>query len=389
MFPGIKVTKVTLDGLFSMSSSNERKYWGFLLFDKYVQDLSAPTIDVLLGKNFVRCLMNQLAQQDRYLHRMAEKVLRTIHARVSNEPFLASIFIEKLTKNTGFVNFDAATKTRTIDKLLGQADTSVLDQIVLGLNDVILQPRTGDEKSAASARQIVADQLLSIVRSRAYPSSSDIQFTQHRDCISLILNTFVKYGYPSTGQDSSSAKHNPIPPLTEPTKEIFRSRLNSALGHVMTKVPTATSHAYDVLCCIRCQANITDYFQFDADITRIVERGWKTLEKIHSKEKTVAESKKQFHRAFELLFTMTLLQVYNGDADAVSMMDDLDGSYKALVKHKSSGQAEEGSELLIEIVLSFSARTSLVSKRLAGQVFSMCTSLVNESGLDSMLKVSH
>ena len=331
--------------------------------------------------------MNQLAQQNRYLHRMAEKVLRTIHTRVSNEPFLASIFFDKFTKNTGFVNFDAVTKTKTIDRLLGQADTSDLGRIVLGLSDAILQPGTGDEKSAASTRQIVADQLLSIVRSRAYPSSSDTHLTQHRDCISLILKTFVNYGYPSTGQDSSS--DNPVPPLTEATKEMFRSRLNSALGHLMTKIPLATSHAYDVLCCIRNQSDTTKYFQFDADITRIVQRGWETLERIHGREKTAAEPKKQYLAAFELLFTMTLLQVYNGDADAVSMMDDLDGSYKALVKHKSSGQAEEGSELLIEIILSFLARSSLVSKRLAEQVFSMCTSLVNESGLDSMLKVTH
>ena len=372
-----------------MSSSNERKYWGFLLFDKYVQVLPAHTIDVLLGKNFVRCLTNQLAQQDRYLHRMAEKVLRTIHARVSKEPFLASIFIDKLIKNTGFVNFDAVTKTKTIDKLLAQADTSNLDQIVLALNNVILQPGTGDEKSTASARQIVADQLLSIVRSRAYPISSDTQFTQHRDCISLILNTFVKHGYPSTRQDSSSIEHNPIPPLTEATKQMFRSRLSSALGHLMTKVPTAMSHAYDVLCCIRSQASETEYFQFDADTTRIVQRGWKTLEKIPGKEKTAVEPKKQYLKAFELLFTMTLLQVYNGDADAIGMMDDLDNSYKALVKHESAGQAGEGSEILVEIILSFLARTSLLSKRLAEQAFSMCTSLVNESGLNSMLKVNH
>ena len=380
------------DGLFSMSSSNERKYWGFLLFDKYIEVLPHSTIGVLFGKNFVRCLTNQLASHERYLHRMAEKVLRSIHVRASREPSLAGLFIEKLTIDNGYHNFDVITKTKTIEKLLREANLEALLEIVPRLSQVILRPHTQDEKTAAVARQTIADQLVSAIRSRDYPSSNNPAFSQHRNCISLIIATFVKYAYASNGPIPDTSENSPIPPISESTREMFKSRINSSLGHLMAKAPDPAFHPYNTLCDVRSQiennTESSSILQSDPEIAKAIGRAWRILEKIHGKEEVAAGTKKDHLQAFKLLFTMTLLQVYNADPDAFTMVDELEDCYKALVKRNKSENQGEGSEILIEIILSYVSKPSLMFKRVAEQVFSVCTPLLTENGLKCMIKVS-
>jgi DNA polymerase phi len=55
---------------------------------------------------------------------------------------------------------------------------------------------------------------------------------------------------------------------------------------------------------------------------------------------------------FILLYSLTLLQVYNGEGDAVMMLTDLDTSRKAMLK-KGKNQVTEGADVFVEIVVSF------------------------------------
>ena len=88
----------------------------------------------------MRCLTNQLAVEDRYLHRMAVKAAKAIPGRVSKEPGFAAVAIRGLIGTSGTLNFDQATKTKTVEKIVAEADHEALEEIVPFFEQLIRSP---------------------------------------------------------------------------------------------------------------------------------------------------------------------------------------------------------------------------------------------------------
>ena len=64
------------ESLFASTSSPERKYWGFQVFQKALPRVSADDMPMLFTKNFMRSWINHLSNSDRYLHKAARQVVR-------------------------------------------------------------------------------------------------------------------------------------------------------------------------------------------------------------------------------------------------------------------------------------------------------------------------
>ena len=64
------------ESLFSAAASNERKYWGFQIFQKALPRVPAADLPMLFTKNFMRSWINHLSNSDRYLHKIAKQVVR-------------------------------------------------------------------------------------------------------------------------------------------------------------------------------------------------------------------------------------------------------------------------------------------------------------------------
>lgn len=62
--------------LFSTTSSANRKYWGFQVFQKALKKADEETVPVLFTKNFMRTWINHLSKRDRYLHKIALQTVR-------------------------------------------------------------------------------------------------------------------------------------------------------------------------------------------------------------------------------------------------------------------------------------------------------------------------
>lgn len=98
-------------------------------------------------------------------------------------------------------------------------------------------------------------------------------------------------------------------------------------------------------------------------------------------------------QGFMLLYSLTLLQVYNGEGDAVMMLDDLDASYKAFeASRKSSSRKQksstsDGQNAFVEIVLSFSGNTRTLFRRIGEEAFSIFASEISANGLQSLLEI--
>ncbi|GAB1195078.1 hypothetical protein APSETT444_004332 [Aspergillus pseudonomiae] len=381
-------TEVVDNGLFAASSSDERKYWGFLLFVKVLNESPLPLASLVFTKNLVRCLTNQLAVEDRYLHRMATKAAKTIQTRVSKEPEFAAASISGLMGSAGSVNFDQVTKTKTVEKIVVEANSDALKQIVPLFEKLIACPGTSDSKAAASSRQFLAGLLLSIVRSRA--SASDESEESSKEVLEHILFTFVRFAYFVEKDGESRGQTAAEPALTQQTQELFRSRINSCLNSLIANQKYTTDLPYAVVRKIRDAAKSEEYGKFiiamDDTLQDSVKGAFKSLKKLSSTDK---KDDTAGIDAFKLLYSMTILQVYNGDADAVSMLDELDFCFSKIFGDKKSKKEEtaDASDALVEILLSFASKPSQLFRRMSEQVFSAFADKISENGLDSLVSI--
>lgn len=109
------------DNLFSATASRERKFWGFLLFQKVLQDPESYSklFGSIFSHNLVRCLINHVQQEDRFLNRAADKSLKILVSTIEANPKLLPVVLPRLIGGYGTYNFDKVTKTKTVEKLLG------------------------------------------------------------------------------------------------------------------------------------------------------------------------------------------------------------------------------------------------------------------------------
>jgi DNA polymerase phi len=89
---------------------------------------------------------------------------------------------------------------------------------------------------------------------------------------------------------------------------------------------------------------------------------------------------------FILLYSLTLLSVYNGEGDAVMMLDDLDTSRKAMLK-KAKGSAKEGSDVFVEIILSFLGNPRTLFRKIGEEALSIFASEISAEGLSSLTDI--
>jgi DNA polymerase phi len=355
------------EGLFAISSSPERKYWGFLLVQLYVSNGPEKVLPVIFGKNFGRSLINHLAAKDRNLHTIADKTLKAMLSRAivgATVPIVnAMLDIDP--------SFDKLTKSKSLEKVLTDTGLQALQVIVPKLTSLLAHKKSGDgQQSKPMVSQNIADLLIAVVRSRSVPDGKDL--VAWREIVCEILRSLSSQAYAEGTKEREA--------------EMFQSRITSCLTHTIVKDHSdPTFIPYMTICSIRELPGAAP--KAEPKVLDIIENGWATLEKLQTKGNSAKGSRKQTFVALKLLYIFTLLQIYNGDADAVSLIEELQGCYKNLTKRNVSDDADSGGEVLVEILLSFISKPSLLFRRLASQIFSACTKAVNESAIDSMTEI--
>jgi DNA polymerase phi len=165
----------------------------------------------------------------------------------------------------------------------------------------------------------------------------------------------------------------------------------SLVGQLMTKSNDSSKYPFKVLNHINKlidspgRTPVLLPFEKGSEISTTVLEANKTLQNIHNEATSADSRQKEQLIAFKLLYSLTILQVYNGDTDAVSILDELSVCYEKL--YAPEGEERGGWEILVEIVLSLVSKQSVMFKRLAHQVFSACTSSINANGLESLVNV--
>jgi DNA polymerase phi len=368
-----------------------------------ITQVPAWAVPALFSPNLMRTVINQSKKDDRFLHTAALAALRSVQSRVEQDSSSSLPIVVALTTKHGSVDFDRATKTKTLEQVLLSADDSSLKKIVRHLKSVILRPETEEQNIADSRRQIIADLLISTVKQfKRYDELSE-DVLDGENWLRGILELLVEYAYFTPSKDAKTSKV-PLPPISEASRTMFQERLSSGLTRLLgVEVGSKSSFASMIMTILRAKKASTktfeSVFKAEPNVLETVEKAFETLDKIAKK---VSDSKvthltcltqmkqgsiagnKMAAEGFALLYSLTLLQVHNGDGDAIMMLDDLDASRKAMAKNKDSG---EGSDAFVEIVLSFLGNPRTLFRKIGEEAFTIFASEIGSEGLQSLAEI--
>lgn len=328
------------NNFFSDKSSHERKYWGFELFEKLFSLVNEQQIEYIITPNFIRCLINQSSKNERMLNKKSVKVLNTIKSECLKTPNKSSFTINCLisSKNGGCWNFDLLTKSKTVESLINlkQDNLSVIELI----KDVILNQFTesltegeGLKKPEDNIQKWCLNSLLQLVKSNK-------PFIKKGNWVKDVLNVMLLHSF---------FKNTLI--VSTNTRNLCKERLNSILGEIISIKNNNSSWS---LYCIEQIKSVDGELidSFDEELDKI--RG--LCEDMLDTISQLPESDKRYN--FELLFSMVLLQIYNGDEDSFELVDELKVCYE-----KSMENDSDSSLILTEIILSLvSKKSSLLRK---------------------------
>lgn len=149
-----------------------------------------------------------------------------------------------------------------------------------------------------------------------------------------------------------------IPPLSEKTREIFRNRLSSAFSKV-TKQSSTAEYLCDAVRSVKPTA-----IAMSDEIETERKGALKAMAKLLKSHDKADNSSSNLYSGLALLYATTILQLYNGAPDALSILQDLE-SCSEKMKSKEAG----ASELLVDILLALVPRQSPMMRQISEQVF--------------------
>lgn len=278
---------ISLDNLFTSTSSHERKAWGFKILSSMIAQVSEDALSALYSPNLMRTLINQSKKEDRFLHSAALTALTSIPAKVNQDPSAALPIFAALTTKHGSIDFDKITKTKTLEHVLLSADDSSLKKIIRHLNSLILRPDTDEQSLADSRRQTIADLLLNTVKHyKRYESTGDLA-SDEDNWLYKLLEVLVEYAYFVPSKNAKTSKV-PLPSIGDKSRQLFQDRLASCLTKLLTVGDGSRSEfALTVIQLIQSKIDhsksLSPAFKADEQVSQTLEHASETLNTLAAK----------------------------------------------------------------------------------------------------------
>lgn len=344
--------------MFNASSSPETKSLGLQIFTKALATAPVELLGKVTHVNIIRCILDQRSNSDRLLFAAAKLPLDQMANRAKKEPAAAAEIVLQVLKVAPH-KVDKVTKS-TIDALLAAADADGLLRIVEAVNAQCL--RLEDPSDASNKRRVLSDTLLVIVRSHRGDAS--------QKWLKLLLRSLTDLGYKDLGSEAK-------PPVAD-SQAVFRERLTSALG-VLVALPLADAvkalrTVVDQMHSIR-KTLVVD---IDEPAKKVLQDARKQLK--DAEEKT-DDTNAKVNQGFQLLLALGMLNVYKQEPDGVGVLEDIITCYQS---PKASGDA---ATMLVELLLSFVSKQSMLFRRLAEQVFAAFAPDITPEALQSMIDI--
>ncbi|KAG0206596.1 DNA-directed DNA polymerase [Mortierella sp. NVP41] len=412
--------------LFDSSSSHERKFWGFQIFEKVLPVLGEDQIPLVFTTNFMRCFVNNLSSEDRFLNKAAKHTMAAMHAKAdTNEAVRLTLITQLLDKNP---NFDRMSRSKTVETLLGGLDVSHIKHYLQYLTKAFLNQDGPDSsnmergKRIDISRQWTIDQMFSLFRNPKVP--------REEGWIKSILEFFLMHAFFDIKKVDIKSKYAeahalPAPVLSATTREHCRNRFYGMMAELSTMAPLAAkkesdeaeivnysrklngtmldgtfwcSFALHMIVDLEKNKNFESLVTLGEEAAKAKKTAIALVTKIQDKAKKASKEVKPQYKAFELLFVQMILQLYVEPEDSTNILGELHDCYdkvfaapkKANGKKAASNDDDDEEEIqpvevIIDILLSFLIKPSALLRHVSEQVFVIFCDKMTKTGLELML----
>ncbi|KAG0071985.1 DNA-directed DNA polymerase [Linnemannia elongata] len=412
--------------LFDSSSSHERKYWGFQIFEKVLPVLGEDQIPLVFTTNFMRCFVNNLSSEDRFLNKAAKHTMTAMHAKAdTNEAVRLTLITQLLDSNP---NFDRMSRSKTVETLLGGLDVSHIKHYLQYLTKAFLNQDGSDPsnmergKRIDISRQWTIDQMFSLFRNPKVP--------REEGWIKSILEFFLMHAFFDIKKVDAKSKYAeahalPAPALSAATREHCRNRFYGMMAELSTMAPLAAkkesdeaetvnysrklngtmldgtfwcSFALHMIVDLEKNKNFESLITLGDEAAKAKKTALALVTKIQDKAKKASKELKPQYKAFELLFVQMILQLYVEPEDSTNILGELHDCYdkvfaapkKANGKKAASNDDEDEEEIqpvevIVDILLSFLIKPSALLRHVSEQVFVIFCDKMTKTGLELML----
>ncbi|WPK25981.1 hypothetical protein PUMCH_003323 [Australozyma saopauloensis] len=378
--------KVVVDEtLFAERTSLERKFWGFELFNKFIAKVTPSQSADLFGKNFLRTLMNHASQNNKQLNKLSTKTLNLIILTAQDDlrrviPYLSSILDEK---NGGLWNFDYNTKSKASDSLIGvlgfvedpnQIPEEQVELLVHDIKEILINKF----EAAAAAAATESAQTKSDSKSDSTKVPKDGELKWILDKLLVLTRSTKRLSNPPTKLFEDVFKflieHAFFKPsaqreVSESVLKLCSERLTSLLTDSISSKRKDHSWALFCLKQIEKKEKETEFsliLELSDDLQAVKEDSVELLHTIKLAMKKDPKHKDE-HFCFELLISMVLQQLYQGESEAVTVLEELKACY--LETFANTDEDIETSAIMTEIILSFISKKSALLKKLCNIVW--------------------
>ena len=315
---------------------------------------------------------------------MAKKSLSSLVLRAEKDRSSVPILMEGLLRAIGHPYFASLIRSKLVEKLIANVETSDLQVVVGKLDHLILNPQIEDDGEATARRLTIANVLVDLLRS----TSIQKEWKVTEDSPELrILSIFFFYANFSSGSATSRAGKMPTPPFSDNTRKLFNAKLSSCLTVILTQSKDSVkffvhllkvantlqtkpgSDGIESLCSVVASSEI-----------RKLHKNWDLMGRTD-----LDASGGEAVKALDLLIAVTIIQAYGDEEDAVNLLRDL---AECAVNLKNN-EKEKLAESIVEILLTLISKPSAFARKLVARIFPACTSSITDAGLATILKARH
>ncbi|TPX35785.1 hypothetical protein SmJEL517_g01918 [Synchytrium microbalum] len=416
---------VVLDSL--LSSTPDRKFVFYELFRTILPRLSPTQIPTIFTKVVIKQLMKDLSDTQALLHDSAKAAAKTLSDVSKTNPDASYHLVLQLIGQSGAQEqFDKATKTRTVANMMASMTADGFLKYVEYLLNAFLDQSATAEEEVDTNRTVILDQMTSLVRNAKIPKSEEGLWE--------ILKLMGTYGLFSVHGEAAEELRIPTPALSPQIHQLCKQRLFTALGDLQSLAleapksedasadakPAATltngtrasgnTWAYDLnewiqtLCAAPYDAIVTlDLDEGSRGVRAQTVETVKTIRKKLSKNANKVENTgiQSRYQAFELLFVHAVLQLHVDAEEATGTLTELQDCYTRVFKSKAaksekraatiadapSESEPQPTDVLVDILLSFLSRQSVLLRGVAQQAFGIFAGDLSKAGLDIIFQV--
>lgn len=312
--------------LLTPSSLAARKFWGVSLFTQLVQRLEHPE------QFFTPNLLRVTGQEgEAHLGRAVRSAAQAVVGRLQSEPEKTSTFLDSVT-NTDFAIYS---KSRLMEALVTAPSRLLVDKLTF--NTVALAVLAHLMKALSNdvnnlVLRWVLEKFVAFQRSMRHSKHDSSTYT------AKMLEVLLDYTF---FEDKKVGAFGAI----------ARERLNALLAEVIAKRHEGRLWAYYCVKYIENQQRPLA-LELSDELEEVKAAALKTLAEMHGTDEALF--------LFQLLMLMLLLELYHGEGEAVSVLEELEVCYRELAETTS----EDSALVMTEILLLFASRQSALLKKL-------------------------